>query len=116
MIKKKCSNPLCSQMIPRGKQPPYCEDHDPTAKTNKHYDLYQRDERSKKFYDSQNWRRLRKTVLSEYFYLCQTKLDDCDTIADTVHHIVEVRDDWSKRFERNNLSAICRSCHNEIHK
>lgn len=31
-----------------------------------------------------------------------------------VHHIVPIRDDRSRRFERSNLIAVCRECHRVI--
>nr|WP_236953619.1 HNH endonuclease [Jeotgalibacillus malaysiensis] len=36
--------------------------------------------------------------------------------AKVVHHLVEVRDDWSKRLVLNNLESLCHFCHNQIHK
>ncbi|WP_377897049.1 HNH endonuclease [Gottfriedia sp. OAE603] len=31
---------------------------------------------------------------------------------DVVHHIVEIKADWSKRLEKKNLKAMCHGCHN----
>lgn len=70
------------------------------------------------FYHSSAWRRLRQQVLMRDDYLCQHCLakgvvNDKDLI---VHHKVELKDDWSKRLDMENLEAVCFSCHNKIHK
>lgn len=113
MIKKKCSNILCNNMIPRSKRNPYCEEHE-SSNANNYYNK-NRTAREKQLYSSSRWRRFRLTVLKEYHYLCQAKLDGCNVTADTVHHLVEVKEDWTKRFDRDNAIPICRSCHNMIH-
>ncbi len=35
---------------------------------------------------------------------------------DTVHHIEELKEDWSRRFDKDNLISLCESCHQKIHK
>ncbi|PAE58568.1 HNH endonuclease, partial [Bacillus licheniformis] len=35
--------------------------------------------------------------------------------ADMVHHIVEVKQDWSKRLDLSNLESLCNACHNKVH-
>jgi len=69
------------------------------------------------FYNSTLWRKLRVQVLIRDNYLCQHCLaggvvNDKDLI---VHHIVELKDDWSKRLDMENLEVVCISCHNKIH-
>ena len=32
-----------------------------------------------------------------------------------VHHIVEIKDDFSKCLDANNLVTLCHKCHDEIH-
>jgi|SRR5699024_9662790 len=101
-------------MIPRGQQPPYCKEHqkEQQKKFNRNYDK-KRDPKITAFYKSRQWERFRRTVLAEYHYLCQYK--DCNNTANIVHHIVEVKEDWSKRFERSNCIPVCHSCHEKIH-
>ena|SRR5690625_1454465 len=115
-IKKKCINTMCSELIPRRKSPPYCDDHQQSARksNDKLYDR-QRDPKVTAFYKSAAWRRFRLTVLAEYHYLCQH--DQCNDIADTVHHEIEVStvEGWSKRLNRSTVIPVCRSCHNLIH-
>ena len=33
--------------------------------------------------------------------------------GDLVDHIVELRDDWTKRLDPDNLETMCISCHNK---
>ncbi|WP_057874491.1 HNH endonuclease [Loigolactobacillus rennini] len=70
------------------------------------------------FYHSSEWKKLRKQVLLRDNYLCQECfkkgiVNDKNLI---VHHKVELREDWSKRLDMNNLEVVCYACHNKIHK
>ncbi|EHJ08427.1 HNH endonuclease [Staphylococcus simiae] len=69
------------------------------------------------FYHSTQWRRTREQVLMRDNYLCQHCLangivNDRNLI---VHHKVELKRDWSKRLDMDNLEAVCNTCHNKIH-
>lgn len=69
------------------------------------------------FYNSSQWRKLRKQVLLRDNHLCQHCLNkgivnDKDLI---VHHKVELKEDWGKRLDMDNLEVVCFSCHNKIH-
>ena len=37
------------------------------------------------------------------------------TIANVVHHIVELKEDYTKRLDEDNLITLCHSCHNILH-
>lgn len=68
------------------------------------------------FYHSKEWQAVRLQVLDRDCYLCQVcKRAGRITPAATVHHIVPVRVDWSKRLDPANLETICRACHNAEH-
>lgn len=68
------------------------------------------------FYHSREWQAVRLQVLDRDHYLCQVcKRAGRITPAATVHHIVPVRVDWSKRLDPANLETICRACHNAEH-
>ena len=34
----------------------------------------------------------------------------------TIHHIEELKDNWSKRFDKDNLISLCESCHQKVHR
>lgn len=86
-----------------------------------------------KFYKSREWSGrsgyagLKEEVLREQHYECQPcKERGIITRADTVHHVMHVREhpelalsrwyvDASSGVRQCNLLAVCRACHNELH-
>lgn len=113
MILKRCSKPGCIEHIPRSQTPPYCVAHQ--RQRNRAYDST-REPHIVAFYRSTKWRKLRASVLAEAFHLCECCKQRGDlTPADTVHHLVEIREDWHRRLERSNLLAVCRGCHESFH-
>lgn len=88
-----CPNSLC----------PDCRE-----KYNAQYNQYQRDKRADKFYHSAAWKAMSKAVLAKANYKCAI----CGGLAVEVHHIKEIRTDWDKRFDPDNLMPLCTACHN----
>lgn len=37
------------------------------------------------------------------------------TSADLVHHIIDIKDDWDKRLEDDNVISLFVACHNAVH-
>jgi|GEM_PF-480350 5-methylcytosine-specific restriction protein A len=115
---KPCAYPGCSELVSEGR---YCPKHqhkekEQMAERHRYYDTHQRDERADRFYKSKAWVATRQAVLTRDLWLCQ----DCKaqgrlTPANHVHHIVELRDDWSKRLHMDNLISLCASCHSQRH-
>lgn len=79
-----------------------------------------------RFYQSDEWQRLRKSILEEQHYECEwCRERGAYNRAVTVHHVKEVRDDprWAlSRYyidehgvPQKNLIALCNRCHNEAH-
>ena len=70
------------------------------------------------FYNSAAWKRTREQALIRDMYLCQQCLKD-GIVNDKqliVHHKIEIKEDWKKRLELENLETVCTQCHNKIHK
>ncbi|SDY69138.1 HNH endonuclease [Thermoactinomyces sp. DSM 45892] len=108
---KPCNKTGCVELT----RDTYCESH--RSEKYKYYDQWIRDPQTKQFYQSVAWKRLRDQALRRDDYLCQVCLSgDRYTTAETVHHVIEVKRDWSKRLELNNLQSVCNACHNKIHK
>lgn len=79
------------------------------------YDRGQRDKRSKQFYDSAAWRRTRAEKLARD-PLCEgCKMAGKLTAASHVHHAIEIKVDWDRRLDPDNLVSACHSCHSRIH-
>lgn len=114
MILKRCNKPGCIQHIPRSQHPPYCQQH--RLQQSRQYDKT-RDKQTTSFYKSREWQRFRLMILNDRMHLCEICQQHGElNAADTVHHVIELKDDWSKRLDSDNVQAICRACHNRIHE
>lgn len=70
----------------------------------------------KAFYNSALWKRLRLEVLKEQHNECQVcKANGVFEEATTVHHIKYVRRYPELALTKNNLLAVCKECHYNIH-
>ncbi len=114
MIYKRCSR--CGKRIPEGQQ---CSCIKAVNKLrHKEYDKYSRDQKSKAFYQSKEWidARARAIELDDgidvYAYMTSGQI----MAADTVHHIIPLKDDWSKRVDINNLMSLSHSSHSTIER
>lgn len=68
------------------------------------------------FYKTSAWQKCRAMVLTRDLYLCQECPPTVGPVpADTVHHIVHLKDDTSKALDMDNLTSVCASCHNKLH-
>jgi hypothetical protein len=116
-LKKICSK--CNKIIDIGQT--YCEECtnkriNEKAIRNRHYDNHLRNKRSKEFYHSSEWIIIRPVVISNYkgldlyAYYIQKEI----RLAEMVHHIVEIEEDWNKRLDIANLFPLTNSNHGLI--
>lgn len=83
---------------------------------HREYDSACRDERSKAFYNSAEWERIRAAVLElddgidVYVFMTTGKI----LLADTVHHIEPARDNWNRRLDPDNLMSLNHDTHSKI--
>ena len=84
--------------------------------------MYKKQEAYSNFYKSKAWRNKRKQVLLRDKYMCQECLRN-GVIKNTnsnerfyIHHIVEIKDDWDKRLDMDNLETVCATCHINKHR
>ena len=85
------------------------------AQRHDSYDRYHRDKKSKGFYNSAEWRRVKEMVLNRdsmdvYIYMTEGRV----LAADTVHHITPLKDDWNRRLDMSNLMSLNASTHSMI--
>lgn len=105
---KRCSR--CGKRLQMGKK---CEC---MKERHREYDRYTRDEELKRFYNSSQWERARNEALllddgiDIYVYLTTGEI----LVADTVHHIEPVKENWEKRLDINNLISLNHSTHSLI--
>lgn len=110
---KKCLHPSCRQLIPFTDG--YCTKHNPHKTYDQERDRHQGKERA--FYKTQAWRNARKNAMIRDDYLCQHCLKQGRyEAAYLVHHKIEVRTDFEKRLDPENLESLCSSCHQIHHR
>lgn len=120
-LMKYCNRAGCSRLVPQGSR--YCETHtvnktEENRQRHREYDAHCRDQRAKAFYNSTAWRRVRERVLARdnhidvYMYIAEHRIIQ----ADTVHHIVELSEDYSRRCDMDNLISISEETHSMISK
>ena len=102
-----CRYPGCNELASNGSS--YCEDH---KKLMDHqYNKFERGHSKGKY--GRAWKRIRDSYIKEH-PLCEKCLGEGKvTLAAEVHHILPVSRGGT--HSRDNLMALCQSCHNKIH-
>lgn len=107
-----CTEPMCSELVYDGKSK--CPTHRKQqirAQSNA-YKARPENKQYTEFYNANAWRAL-STSHRRRQPLCMHCLKENITKpADVVDHIIEIRDDYSKRFDVSNLESLCHACHN----
>lgn len=71
---------------------------------------------SKKLYNSKEWHAVRMLALQRDRYMCT----GCGDVAQEVHHIVHLTkhniNDPNITLSLDNLTSLCKDCHNKIHE
>ncbi len=88
------------------------------AQRYKHYDKNIRSKDTTAFYNSTEWEKARAEALRKYkgLDLWEYYINKKIVYADTAHHIIELKDDWSRRLDISNLFPLSSSNHSMIHK
>ena len=108
MIYKRC--PRCNKRLAEGTT---CKC---VKARHKEYKKYRKDVKEQKFYSSNEWIDIREKIkvkyenIDLYSYFVLGIIEE----ADTVHHIIELQDDWSKRFDDDNLIPLTEANHKGI--
>lgn len=116
MLSKLCGKQGCNAIINQGQK--YCDKHQSLAgERHRLYDEHRRDKKAKAFYTSMVWIRTKEYALRQYSYidLYDYFQNGRITRATTIHHIEELRDNWDKRLDLNNLFPVSSRNHNVIH-
>ena len=110
-LMKYCNRTGCNRLVPQGVK--YCAVHtigktEENRQRHKEYDAH----------NSAEWKATRARVLARdsnidiYLYITEGKI----VAADTVHHIVELMEDYSRRCDLDNLISISEATHAIISK
>ena len=77
------------------------------------YDRFYRDQESKKFYQSAQWRKVKEMKLARD-PLCETCLQAGKTVeANMVHHMIPIKE-GKKKVDLDFLVSLCHACHNAV--
>ncbi len=88
-----------------------------TKETYRQYKHYRKDKKEQQFYTNNQWRTLSEIIKRRYLGMClccwgKGIIEMCTT----THHIVELKEDWNRRLDKDNLIPLCSSCHGKVHK
>lgn len=84
---------------------------------HKEYKQNREDIKEQSFYTSPEWKSVRLKIKARDNGLCLMCLNNnLITPMNTVHHIIELKEDWNERFNKDNLICLCEACHQKIHK
>ncbi len=99
----------------------YCGEHIHIAEErqqerNRYYDKhirYSKDEKYTKFYHRKEWESLREDVLRTYngVDIYSYYIDNRAVTANTAHHIIELKEDWDKRLDKDNIFPLTDANH-----
>lgn len=115
--RRPCAAPGCTALTRTG----YCDAHADRAaaaraEAQREYDETRRDARLVAFYRSTAWHRARDAARMRDHGLCQDCLQRGRvTLAETVHHVVPIRQAWHMRLTLDNLTTLCAACHAARH-
>lgn len=118
-LMKYCNRAGCNKLVPQGVK--YCKEHmtdhtEENRRRHREYDAHCRNQKSKRFYNSAEWKAAREMALARdmgidvYLYIMERRAAP----ADTVHHIVELTEDYSKRCDMDNLISVSEQTHSMI--
>ena len=102
--KRPCSYPGCPRLID-GR---YCEEH--KKLTDAQYNKYGRDDFTKNFYKTQEWRHARRQQLNRQPFCVECLKRGITSRATMVDHIDPIKQGGDK-FAPTNLQSLCWSCH-----
>jgi 5-methylcytosine-specific restriction enzyme A len=108
-VKRGCAEPGCPAIIGLGER--YCQKHQ--AQADAAYDEH-RGSRHERGYDHR-WGNLRRAFLASNPICARCERAGRVEPATMVHHIIPIRD-GGDRLDNANLEALCRPCHEKIHR
>lgn len=106
MPKKLCHHAGCRTLVDHDIR--FCDKHKTPKKLTDSYQYRKaKDGRYYTFYKTPRWEKLSKLQRIKQ-PLCEMCLaDDIVKPAQVADHIIPIRQDWSKRYDTNNLQSLC---------
>jgi len=103
--RRPCKSPMCPNLCDTD----YCTEHE-HLDSRKQYDKTMRPQ-YRKLYATVAWQRIRQRILSEYPFCVLCEAQGIVTKATDIDHILDHIGDTILFYQRNNLQALCKSCH-----
>ena len=113
---KVCAHPTCNRLVSYGCK--YCESHKNTDKEKMRENKANRtDTKEQSFYTSSKWLDLRQVAIHDCYGIDIFKFYTENIIesVEVCHHIIEVKEDWNKRLDINNIICLTEESHQKIH-
>lgn len=119
-ILKQCSHRGCSKIIDSNLK--HCDYHskkyeEHNKKRYKEYKLRREDKAEQKFYNTDEWKRIRAACIS-----LQNGIDIVEYYrtgkvvqAEAYHHIEELKDNWERRLDVDNIIGLTERNHRRVH-
>jgi len=103
---KLCHHPGCHQLV--NYTDTYCVKHERKEKVSDSYQYRKRkDGKYHTFYKTPRWEKLSQLQRIKQ-PVCEMCLEQgIIKQADVADHIIPIRDDWSKRYDTDNLQSLC---------
>ena len=117
MLSKLC--PRCGKKILMSEK--YCNECndkivEDKKQSYKRYKARRDDLKEQRFYCTKEWNMAREIVKARDYGSCRICQSQGNIINfDVVHHIIELKEDWNKRTNKNNLICLCDKCHSKVH-
>jgi 5-methylcytosine-specific restriction enzyme A len=111
VLTHKCPHLGCNEIIPLNQQ--YCEKHKAAYDNEIRHGA---DKQFNDFYHSSEWIKTQGLVMMKYHGLCVYSyvVEHKVAQADAAHHIIELREDWSKRLSMSNLIPLSATVHDGV--
>nr|DAM64569.1 MAG TPA: HNH endonuclease [Caudoviricetes sp.] len=110
---------VCGKIIKKADK--YCDkckskQKEKNSARNKAYDKHCRDEKTNAFYHSSAWKKLSSIIKIKSGNTCELCFNN-NVIKEgkVVHHIVPIKEAWSKRLSLENCIMLCAECHGAVH-
>lgn len=121
-LKKICCYAGCKVLVDYTEK--YCNKHKEageqlTKQRHKEYKTNRKDKKEQEFYNTRLWKQAKESAKYKTFGIdvYEWYINERIVMGETVHHIIEIKEDWSKRLDiEKNLIYLTNSNHQVIHK
>jgi 5-methylcytosine-specific restriction protein A len=112
MKKKLCAHPGCGALVDHGVR--YCPAHLRVREDSPARAFGNAARSNQGLYNTSRWRKLAALVIREQPFCWYCGISKRDAGSLEVHHVEPPRGNEAVFFDRNNLVAVCRHCHQVI--